>query len=295
MNNVLTGSYNNLNDEIFKIYSKFDESLFFNKTTSNEITVLSENNESNQKWIFKYDQNRDAYAILSYEDTSLCLTLDYQSLKLIAKRFETLDEQYWFVTTQINSNIFAISNYKNPNLYLSISNDKKLTISTINTSDNIKFIFRQPIINELNNKIFRMTNKLLNVSIMRGNDGIPVVYQYDKYKNYEIPDDILIAINKKFGWKFESVNEMWGIFKLKNMEKDVYLACTDKSYVEAILPGIYDGNNMQWKIVSSAENVIRLTNLATNKELISDGIGLYTVDTTSNEAEKLWNLDSLKL
>ncbi|WP_133016973.1 hypothetical protein [Clostridium cuniculi] len=291
MNNTVIS----LNNEIFSIYSKVEQNLFLEKTNSNNVILSEGTNGENKKWYLKYDASKDSYIILSEEDTSLALTLEYPSLKLVAKVLDSLTEQYWFIKRQNDSNTFTISNYKNPNLYLSISSDKQLVISTVNTSDNIKFIFRQPIIDELNNKVFRLTNKLDNLSIMRGSDGIPVQVNYNKQNPGGIPDDVLVNINRKFAWQFESVDNMFGIFKLKNIEKSVYLGCTDKPYVETILPGIIEGDNIKWKVYFRNKDVIMLVNIATNGVLISDGIGLKTINNSSAGTERFWNLDSIKI
>lgn len=278
MNDKLKGLNENLNNEIFTIYSMVDKSLFLNKTDTNDIILSKKNDEKNQKWCLKYDASKDAYLILSEVDNSLVLTLEYPSLKIIAKKLESLENQYWFIKTQVDSKNFTLINYKNPNLCLSISDDKSLFISTINTSNNIKFNFRQPIIDEINGKTLQMKNKLSDLWLKAITSIVTVGVYNDLISNF-------------YSWTLESVDDVFGIFKIKSKAFDKYLNCPDRANLNLISKELTDTQSAKWKIHYGNSGVIRIENIANSSYLCcNENKELVLINSNSTGAGGFWGI-----
>ena len=278
MNDKLKGLNENLNNEIFTIYSMVDKSLFLNKTDTNDIILSKKNDEKNQKWCLKYDASKDAYLILSEVDNSLVLTLEYPSLKIIAKKLESLENQYWFIKTQVDSKNFTLINYKNPNLCLSISDDKSLFISTINTSNNIKFNFRQPIIDEINGKTLQMKNKLSDLWLKAITSIVTVGVYNDLISNF-------------YSWTLESVDDVFGIFKIKSKAFDKYLNCPDRANLNLISKELIDTQSAKWKIHYGNSGVIRIENIANSSYLCcNENKELVLINSNSTGAGGFWGI-----
>lgn len=267
----------NFNKDIFSIFPIINKNLFISKTSTNDIVLSAKSNQANQKWYLVYDSSKNAYLILSNEERSMALTLEYPSLKLIVKDLNHLDNQYWFIQTQIDSESFVLINYKNPNLCMSISQDNSISMTTINTLDNIKFGFKNLIVDEIDQKNITLKNKLSDLYLKSTENNIIL----DSYNN---------NMSDLYAWSFECVDGVFGIFKIKSKNSNRYLNCPDQSNLNLISKELTDTQSAMWKVYFGGKNVIVLKNMANSNYLFCNENKqlLLLNDQNSGGAGRFW-------